>query len=114
LPLNSDALQGTKDAAARYGRANARGHGCGNGGGTIPPDTEHIHGAMGLGHRSPHVAHEEFSRTTQSSWTGEVSTMTIPSPLRPSHVDTLRSTFAGELTLPGDPNYDAARKVWNG
>jgi FAD/FMN-containing dehydrogenase len=30
------------------------------------------------------------------------------------HIDDLRRRFAGELVLPADPAYDAARRVWNG
>jgi FAD/FMN-containing dehydrogenase len=30
------------------------------------------------------------------------------------HIDRLRPPFAGDLVLPGSPDYDRARRVWNG
>ncbi len=35
-------------------------------------------------------------------------------PLKPSVLDAFRSRLRGTLCLPGDPNYDIARSVWNG
>jgi FAD/FMN-containing dehydrogenase len=36
------------------------------------------------------------------------------SPLKRSEFDELRRLFGGELLRPGDPAYDAARRIWNG
>ena len=34
--------------------------------------------------------------------------------VRNGALSSLRETFAGEIVLPGDQEYDAARAVWNG
>jgi FAD/FMN-containing dehydrogenase len=41
-------------------------------------------------------------------------TRVAPTALDPTRLGRFRETFAGEVVLPGDPGYDAARAVWNG
>ena len=41
-------------------------------------------------------------------------TVAEQSQLDPSALDELRASFRGDLVFPGDPSYDAHRRVWNG